>query len=292
MDFLKKNPFLAGLGLGTAVLLIAAGYLLYLAMGIFSEQEAAFDANKTNLERLQSNKPFPNEENVKSAQTELEQVKAALDRIRETLEIKESPTTPQAFQDTLRKKVNDIKSRAEANGVALDEGFYLGFENYETEPPPQAAAPQLALQLESIFNVASILVDARVRQIGAIARQPLASELPEKADTAPKAKPGKDNAAPQSDLVLAPFDVAFVAEQQAFEMAFNRIVESKPLVFVRLVAVTSSGVSGPPKIAGGDGAAQEGAAETAIKPVLGQEVLTVNLQLASLAARGAGENRD
>ena len=82
-----------------------------------------------------------------------------------------------------------------------------------------------------------------------------------------------------SDLVLAPFDVRFIAEQSAFRTAFNRMLESTPPVFVRLVGVTNSAPAGPAKAA----PAGEESDAGLIKPVLGQELAVVNLRLASVS---------
>jgi hypothetical protein len=290
MDWFKNNPFLGLLTLVTAVLLLGAAYFLYDAHSRYQNEVTLHEEQKLSLGRLQGNKPFPSEENVRLAQEELDGARATLAEIGESFEVEIPATTPQAFQDLLRDKVNDITSRAAANGVTLGEGFYLGFEAYETQPPAAAAAGPLALQLQSIHALAGILVDAKVREIAAITRQPLAAEAnaaPAEDESQDERRPrrGRDEESPAStkdlpDLVLAPFDVRFTAEQSAFRTAFNRILESKPPVFVRLVGVTNSAPTGPAKAS----AAGEEVDAGVIKPVLGQEVAIVHLRLAAVSA--------
>ena len=290
MDWFKQNPFLGGLAAAAGVFLLGAGYFLFDAYSRYQTEAATFEEQRLALGRLQDNKPFPNEENVRLTREEVDGAKAILEDIGRSFQVEVPVVTPQGFQDQLREKVNDIASRATANGVTLGEGFYLGFEAYETQPPAAAAAGPLALQLESIHTVASILVDARVRQITAINRPPLASEAaPDEAEDESERKPRRptressEEAQGLPDLVLAPFDVNFAAEQSAFRTAFNRILEAEPPVFVRLVGVANSVPAAPSKTA----EAGEAEAETVLKPVLGREVAIVNLRLAAVSAGAA-----
>ena len=294
MDWFKRNPFTGALVALTVVLAAAAAYFLYGAHGRFAAEEARFEEQQASLQSLQSEKPFPNEENVRLVREEVGQARAMLGEIGKSFATETPAVTPQEFQDQLREMVNDIVSRAEANGITLGEDFYLGFESYEVQPPAAAAAGPLALQLKSIHAVASILVDARVREINAFVRAPLASEQPAKSDEdgeRPKRDRPKDDKEALPDLVLAPFDVTFSADQSAFRTAFNELLSSDPPVFIRLVAVTNSAPAGPSKTDGGEPAAgEEPVAETAeteaadaIRPVLGRELAVVNLQLASVS---------
>ena len=287
MDWFRKNPFLGLLTAITAVAVLASGYFLFDALGRYQAEAATFEEQTLALQRLQDNKPFPNAENVERTAKELEAARATLATLGEGFQLEVPDVTPQQFQDQLREKVNDIASRAAAQGVELGEDFYLGFKAYETQPPPAEAAGPLAVQLQSIHAVASILVEAKVRQITEILRQPLSVESPGSADedTEADSRSGRKPAAPAAeelpDLVLAPFDVKFTADPVAFRTAFNRILGMAPPVFVRLLAVTNSAPAGPSKTAEGETAETD-----AIKPVLGQELAIVNLRLASVDAGG------
>ncbi len=106
-------------------------------------------------------------------------------------------------------------------------------------------------------------------------------------------KPGKPKSPKTEgelpDLNLAPFTVAFVADQSAFRLAFNRILDVEPLVFIRLVSVVNSSPDGPLKTTKSAPAPGPDATEAANKPVVGRELLTINLQLASISAGSASE---
>ena len=296
MNWFKQNPFLGLLSLIAGLLLLGAAYFLFDAHSRYNAEVAAYEEQKLSLGRLQGNKPFPSEENVRLTQEELDSARSVLAEIGQSFEVTVPTVTPQGFQDLLREKVNDITSRATANGVALGEGFYLGFEAYETQPPPAAAAGPLALQLESVHAAAGILVEAKVKEITGISRPPLVAEAPAAAEEdeddkdrrRPRKKESKDTAAAEGalpDLVLAPFDLRFIAEQAAFRGAFNRILEAEPPVFLRLLGVTNTAPAGPSKTA----APGEDAEAGAIRPVLGQELAVVSMRLAAVST-GAGES--
>jgi len=286
MDRFKNNPFLGLLAILTVGALAAAGYFLFDSHSRYQTAAQEFADLGTTLQRLQDNTPFPNEPNVRLMREELDSARATFEDIGRSLEVDAPATTPQAFQDQLREQVNEIAARAAANGVTLGEGFYLGFQEYETQPPPAAAAAQLAHQLRSISTVAGLLVEAKVQEISAITRSALPTETPGGAPAGDSPR-GQEKAAGGDkislpDLALAPFDITFVSEQAALRAALNRILEIEPPVFVRLVGITNSATSAPAKGAGtGEAADDEG---KSIKPVLGQETLLVNLRLAAISA--------
>lgn len=289
MNWFKQNPFLGLLALVSGLLLLGAAYFLFDAHSRYTTEISAYEEQKLAIGRLQGNKPFPSEENVRLTQEELDSARSVLAEIGRSFEVTVPTVTPQGFQDLLREKVNDITSRATANGVALGDGFYLGFEAYETQPPPAAAAGPLALQLESVHAVAGILVESGVKEITGVSRPPLAAEasapMEEESDQERRGPREKESGAAAAakgalpDLVLAPFDVRFIAEQAAFRAAFNQILESDPPVFLRLLGVTNTAPAGPSKTAAPD----EVAEVNAIKPVLGQELAVVNLRLAAVS---------
>jgi len=286
MDWFKKNPFLAGLVSLTAVLAAASGYWLYSSLGRLTEQQELLDSKRGEIETLQNSKPFPDQANVEAAKAELKLTEETLNATRAAFSVTLPSISPQAFQDALRGKVNDIVKKAQANGVALEEGFYLGFEAFEKQPPSTAEAPALALQLDAIYAAVSQLVSAKVKSIGSVAREVSPPEDKQEAGDQPSRSKGKDQTETPA-LDLRGFDLNFTAEQASFKNAFNGILAANPPVFVRLVAITNSSLTGPAKN-GGEATPEADAGLTSdqagqIKPVLGRELLTVNLRLATAA---------
>lgn len=287
MELFKKNPFLAALGSAALLILLVGGYLVFAQAGRLAEEETAFAEKKTALARLQANKPFPDQNHVAAMQDETKQTAALLEAVAKGFEVSAPALSPQAFQDELNKLVRDISEKAAQKGVALPKDFYLGFETYETQPPPAAAAAQLGLQLRAIHAVANVLVESQAKSLGAIVRAPLRGEVAEEeveAEEKPRKKQ-KEESAPA--FAMAPFDINFTADQSAFRTAFNRILDISPPIFVRLVAIANSSPAPTPKTdpAAAEAEPKPGEKETAgIKAVLGRETITVDLRLASIAA--------
>ena len=291
MNWFKDNPFVGALVASTAILTLAGLYFAYTQHTAFIEQTDAFASNNSSLASLQSAKPFPNEANLKAAEEEAESAAKILGDLaaevaRQSIPL--DPTlTPRDFQDKLSAAAATAEKAATSAGVSLPEDFYLGFSAYKAQPPPEAAAPVLGQQLETIANVTGLLLKSGIRQLVGIERAPLRAEGPE--TDGEQATPTK---AQLAAVELAPFDVEFVAEQSAFRGALSAIITAQPVVLVRLVSVTNSSPSPPAKESAG--ATQE-TAETAattegsgqIPVAFGKETLNVKLRLASVSVTPA-----
>lgn len=288
-NWFKNNPFPASLAAVAAVLLIVGGYFLFAEMGRLGEEQSSFEQKKMQLQRLQRNKPYPNQASVDATRKEGEEAAALLQQLAKELAVDAPPTTPQAFQDELAGMVKAITEKAAARKIGLPENFYLGFEQYETQLPPADVVPRLSLQLRSVNAVATLLLESQVRSLGAIVRSPVSGEsgsVPEDTESEKGSKKKPESAAPELEMV--PFDISFNSDQSAFRTAFNRITELQPPVFIRLVAVENSSPLAPSKTGEpevSDGKTEQGAAQSmGIRPVVGRESLNVNLRLAGVVA--------
>ncbi len=282
MNWFNQNPFLAGLSLLTAVAGMAAIYFVLSASGELTAQQDEYAAQTSNLRRIQDAKPFPDQATLELAEKEGAEAAALLKQLESTLASQTAPLdaslTPQGFQDQLSAATGLIGENAAAKKVSLPEDFYLGFEQYRSQPPPGEAAPALGQQLESIGAVVSLLIDNSVIGINSLNRLPLslegAREEPDKA--------GEENT--KSPLVLAPFEVEFVSKQAAFQQALAAIISAEPLVVVRLLSVMNSQPAPPSKQPPeSENTSETPSAEDAERiPVLfGEETLTVKMRLAT-----------
>lgn len=289
MDRIKQNPFLSGCIAAALVLIVGGGFFVLAEAVRLSEEETAFDDNKMLLKRLESNKPFPDEANVKQADDEVAETRRLLDELASEFKVDLPLLSPQAFQDELNRLVKDIRQLAKVNRVSLPDDFYLGFETYETQPPAsQEIASQLGLQLRSIHAVAKVLTQSRVSALGSITRSPLPVETPAVAneDDSGKKKQKRDTRDDKSGpaFSLAPFNVNFTANQSSFRLAFNDILDLTPPIFVRLLTIDNSAGTAPSKTEQADAVAKpdQSSGPDAIKAVLGREKLIVNLLLSSI----------
>jgi len=288
MDWFKQNPKLGFLVLLAVVLAGAAGYFAFSASGELTRQKEDFAAKSTTLNRLRSAKPFPDAANLEKSKAEADRAGQLLAGLAEQVKAGAAPfdpaLRPEEFQDKVNKESGRLATLAKEKNAALPEDFHLGFENYRTTLPSPEAAPLLGQQFLAIGRVASLLVEAPVRSIVSLTRQPLSVE--KSTDAAEAA----DEKLPP--LVLAPFDVEFVAEESQLRSVLAEIVGGEPTIFVRLIEVLNSQPAPPPKTAEGEAARptqtdSEEAAEQ-IPVILGEETLKVRLRLAAISS-AAGE---
>lgn len=280
MDWLKRDPFAGALAIATAVLVLGGLYFAYSTQSAFSGQGETFSTNTALVGRLQSARPFPNDENLRAISAEVDDAKSLLDLLSAEVNQQAAPLdaslTSQQFQDSLNNRVGGLIKLAADSGTVLPADFYLGFGEYRTQPPSAAAAPLLGQQLESIANVASILIKTGVKEIVSLDRRPLPVETTGEATS-------KSDAA--TAVSLAPFDLIFVSEQAVFRDVLAGVITATPMVFVRLVSVANSQPTAPPKSAGTTGEPAAGDAPPGQIPVLfGKESLQVSMRLASVAA--------
>ena len=289
-NWFKQNPFAAGLAAATAVLTLAAIYFAYAQHASLVEQTDAFNANTTTLGRLQSAKPFPNQENLKATEAEAELAKKILDDLAAEVARQSAALdpnlTPRDFQDKLSAAAAATEAAAASTKVVLPEDFYLGFAAYKAQPPSEAAAPMLGQQLESVANVTGILLKSGIRQLVSVERAPLAVE------SEPTGKENQPEKIQSGTVQFSPFDVEFVTDPVAFRNALSAIVTTQPVVLVRLVSVTNLSPTPPAKDS--SAASQENAepassdeAKTQIPVVFGKEALNVRLRLASVSVAPA-----
>jgi len=287
MNWFKDNPFLAGI---LAVCIVGSGVLGYLTVQSVAEYSASSDAYTVavaKLHTLQNKVPFPSDTNLRAIQAGLEDYSSHIKGLQAQLAKMEVPLdekfTPQQFQDGLRTAVNDIRIKAEANGVKLPANFYFGFDQYQTQVPSEKAAPFLNRQFLVIQSLVVRLVDFKVTSIDGVTRVPLPQE------SAAAAAGQKKPAATEPVLARFPFDISFTAEQPKFRVAFNSLLGSDQFLIVRSLDIHNSVPQAPAKkstepagmpnpLAGGPGTAP-GKGQANLQVILGREVLKVTLHM-------------
>lgn len=245
MNWFKENPFVAGL---LAFTLLGAGVLAYFIMDAASANAAASEAYTgavSKLHSLQNRSPFPSDANLKQMQQGFDAYKARVDSLRSKMQAMEVPLrqdiTPQQFQDNLRTAVNDLREKAAANGVALPEKFYLGFDQYQAQVPSVPATPYLDREFGVIRSVVERLIDFKVAAIVSIERQ----LLPQETGGTPAAPAEGQSARPRPNdapkvVESFPFEIAFKAEQGKVRVAFNSLLNKDQFLIVRSLELENS----------------------------------------------------
>jgi len=263
-----------------------------------------YDASVAKLQSLQNRTPFPSAENNQRFSELTKEYQQTYRTFLETvgkMQISLESVTPQQFQDRLRAVVSEVEASAKTAGILLPEsGFYMGFDKYKGQLPPDTAAAPLARQLAAIKVIIDRLIEYKVASIDAITRTPLPEETGRPQSAAPqqqKGNPPKNNQRPQKNqkdeapgiLVTNPFEIVFTSEQRRMRQSLNAIVNANDFFIIRNLSITNGALEGPPK----NPPAQPAASYTSIpgltpeanpdKPdlnvVVGNEKLTVAAQI-------------
>ncbi|MEI8386297.1 MAG: Amuc_1100 family pilus-like protein [Verrucomicrobiota bacterium] len=289
MNWFKSNTFLAGILAVCLVGSVAFAYLIIQSVSAYSASSAAYTDAVDKLHKLQNKVPFPNDANMKAIQDGLdsysEQIRSLRSQLAKMVVPLDEKITPQQFQDGLRTAVNDIRTKAEANGVKLPANFYFGFDQYQTQVPTDRAAPFLHRQFLVIQSLALRLVDCKVGSIDGVTRVPLPQE-----SLSPSGGQKKQDPSELPVISRFPFDISFTAEQPKFRVAFNSLLGSDQFLIVRSLDIHNSTAQAPSKkstepassnpLAAGAGA--QGKDQPNMQVILGRESLKVTLHLEML----------
>lgn len=254
MNWLRQNPFVAGL-LGVLVVGCGAlGFLTGQVFSAFSSSQENYSASVQKLHQLQNKAPFPDAANLQKAQDLRDRFRQQLEALRSqvgALQIPLNPQiSPQQFQDELRAAFNDFTRRAEAAKVKLPENFYLGFNDYSTTPPPAEAAPALARELVLIVQLMNSLLgnnpeNPLIQSLDFFDRQKISTETgqPNLTETRQGQPPRKTEESKLQKMVVS---VGFTTDQGKLRMALNNLLQFKSFLIIRTLSVENSQTEGPP----------------------------------------------
>ena len=250
MNWARNNRFLATfLGI---VVVVGAGlsYLLYSSYGHYAEVSTQYDSQVTELKRLQGLPTFPNESNLQKYQGVEKDYQQKVNELQTRMAALAPPPTepgltPLQFQDRLRKVVDETVQHAQAGGVGLPEGFYLGFEQYRGTPPETAATALLNTQLTEVQNLVDLVIQQHVEKITSMKRGLLPQEAgSSNASPTPAPRPG--SAPPPAPLVSKyPLDIAFTCLPNAFRETLNKITSAPDFYIIRALVVKNQMDKGP-----------------------------------------------
>src|SRR5207244_6566381 len=138
-----------------------------------------FNAAAAERNRLEHLNPFPNEENFRKTQLELDNYVVRLNASKAELRTQVlpiSPLAPNEFQSHLRQAIAGTTEKARANRVKLPENFHFGFDEFTSALPTTAAAPLLGQELAQVDLLVGVLIDAKVDAITTINRATVGAE--------------------------------------------------------------------------------------------------------------------
>jgi hypothetical protein len=253
MNWFRQNRFL-----GTFLIVVGAGTLaalwfLFSARSVWDDAMVDFNQAAAELNRLERLAPYPSGANLRQMKAHADEYAAALAKLRDELRTRVLPPVPMApneFQSHLRLAMTATADKSRAKKVRLPDKFYLGFDEFTSVLPNEAAAPLLGQELAQIEWFLDTLFEARVDALTSFRRTP----LPEEHGTAAPAatpvsrKPGAGALADPKLLERNVLEATFVSTPAAARKVLNQIAGANQHFFiVRLWHVRNEKDKGPPR---------------------------------------------
>ena len=250
MNWFRENRFLGTFLVVLGAVLIAVIWFLWSAKSDWDEAATRFSNASTELNRLDRLAPYPSADNLRKMKAHAEDYSTALAKLKEELKTRVAPAPPMApneFQSRLRITLNAVADKARAAKMRLPDKFYLGFDDFVSALPSEAAAPSLGQELVELEWLMNNLLDAHVDAVTAFRRAPLAEEH-------------NPSAATPASAVNKPFqrnvvETTFLSTPSASRKVINQIAAANQhFCIIRVLSVRNEKEKGPPR---------EGAGETA-----------------------------
>jgi hypothetical protein len=247
----------------------ALGFL-FIAKSGWDEASRRFSHTAAEWNRLERLEPSPNAENLRKMKAHAEEYAGALSRLKDELKARVAPVTPIApneFQSRLRVRLAAIADKARANKVKLPDKFHLGFDEFGSALPGEAAAPLLGQELEHVEWLFNSLFDAPVEAVTAFRRTP----LPEARGAAPALPTGVKS------VERNVMEATFISTPGAARKVINQLTAAKEqFCIIRLLHVRNEKQRGPPREEAEDRAALDSKAQqpspaTALNFIVGNE---------------------
>jgi hypothetical protein len=158
---------------------------------------------------------------------------------------------PVAWKHNLDDKVRELTAAAGVHSVTIPKGFYFTFSRYLNQNPSDDQTEVLSKQMLAIEQIATILINAPVRNIMSIKRsyeeEPRSSGgggLPGGAETGDRLGSNSYMATGNAYRVY-PYELEFETNTTGFRKVINAFIQSPYIFVVRTVAVQNEQSTSP-----------------------------------------------
>jgi hypothetical protein len=243
-DWIKENRFEAGM-LVVVVLISVVAYLFGGKQGAaYQEHKEGYGVAANTVTQLRQKKPFPNPDNVKKYQVEIDGYRTVIEDLQGKLlayrpaEFKK--ILPSEFIDRLNAARTKLAGEFTANGIEFDEKWHLGFESYTSGPPHDDATKYLDYQLDALTSLFESLVVSKPSALINVYRKPMPIEKGDSMDggsATPTPSRGRPRGPRQAATTPPPFyrlplELTFKAQEPAARKFIAAVASNKDYYFV------------------------------------------------------------
>lgn len=172
---LRKHMVLIVGGVVALVLLGVALFMLVRFQGAYQDVNRELKDSLQRLDRLYRRDPYPSDENVVMAQSNLVVLHGYFTNLFASLkkdQVEPAKMEPAEFPLLLEKTIRKQMGRAAELGIALPPRFAFGFDRYALgELPGEADVPRLVVQVKMIEELCQALFEAKISEVVSIQRQ-------------------------------------------------------------------------------------------------------------------------
>jgi hypothetical protein len=253
MNWFRENRFLGAFLIAFGVCALGVVWFLFSAKNDWDDAAVRFNETAAELNRLEQLAPYPSGENLRKMKAHADDYATALAKLKDELKTRVFPLPPIApdeFQSRLRLTMTALAEKARANKVRLPDKFYLGFDEFASALPNEAAAPLLGQELAQVQCLLDALFEARVDALTSFRRTPLREEhgTASPASTPASRKPGAIALDGSKVIERNVIEATFVSTPAAARKVLNQIAGANQQFFiVRLWHVRNEKGKGPPR---------------------------------------------
>lgn len=180
MNWIKSNPFVAGLAGATLVICVALFFYASSGGARFEEAQAEFESSYAAVSKAEKLKPYPSDENRDGKRKALTEFAAEINELRSKFDAYRPEElkniSVQAFTEELKNAAEETAKSLTTAGCEIPEGYFLGFEQYRGQLANSGATGVLLYQMEAIEKAMKQLVAARPAELIRIYREPVPEE--------------------------------------------------------------------------------------------------------------------
>lgn len=252
MLWIKRNLFLAVGGL-VALLLLAGGIYSYISAQQRNKSiEEQLEANKTELNRLQAQKPYPSQANIDLAKRETEKLRGAINQLhRFFTPVSAEKVTGAAFRAWRDNTLAELHEMARQAKTTLPSRTYAF--SFETQKPKtdfkDGTFPAIPEQMAEVKVLSKILFDAHVDPLVNI-RRARVSRDDDESSAASDYLSLKVETNAGTGTVRSPYEITFGCLSSELAPVLQGLAESPHGFLVKAIHVEPAAESGAGQPAG------------------------------------------